>query len=508
MLSKVLIEKEYCLYKAKAFDAFKKKEYTAAILYAQYAARIAWMFPILYTYVDDDLEKLLTDISNIIIKEKKVDIQNCKRVVFYNSQIANSGALTEQYLNFFINKGYEVLLIVLNKESIRTGSNIISNVNNSKNASLFIPDSSNVIDTINEITNKIATFNPSHAFLHFTPNDVIGYCSFAGNKAFKRYYVVHNDHTFWLGKGCSDYFLEFRKFGYLISNKRRGIEKNKILLLPFYPILQDVPFQGFPFNREGKVVGLSGASLYKYYCDPELKLFKYIKRLLDENENFVFCLCGFGDDRIVKKFITKNKLENRFFYLGKRNDFYNLIKNIDILIESYPLKGGLTLLYASNLKIPIAGIANSSRSLEDFFDLNIPYKQPTDFESFYNELTILIKNANARKNHGELFQNTPNNIISFENNLESIINNEITLHQREYNDELIIDDSDYLKQYLQLPHVKFTLNFYKFSDFEEILNFPQKVLILLKVIFLGKIYFKRRVYCIYSILRSLKKIAK
>lgn len=55
------------------------------------------------------------------------------------------------------------------------------------------------------------------------------------------------DHAFWLGRFAFDYCIEFRVYGYNISIQKRKIEKEKILMLPYYPVIRKEKYQGLPF---------------------------------------------------------------------------------------------------------------------------------------------------------------------------------------------------------------------------------------------------------------------
>ena len=87
-----------------------------ALRHAEYAASIAWHRPILPDFIDDSLERLIEKIASKIIRTHTFPRQRkgdrCKRVVLYNGQIIDIGALTEQYLNYFIDNTYEVLFLV------------------------------------------------------------------------------------------------------------------------------------------------------------------------------------------------------------------------------------------------------------------------------------------------------------------------------------------------------------------------------------------------------------
>jgi hypothetical protein len=301
---------------------------------------------------------------------------------------------------------------------------------------------------------------------------------------------VHNDHTFWFGKGCSDYFIEFRKFGYWLSLQRRNIDPRQILYNPYYPIIQKEKFQGFPFNSSGKIIGLSGANLYKYYLDTNLSYFHAIKELIQKNEDFIFCIAGPGDASRIIKFINENHLENRFFYLGKRNDFYELVKHVDILFESYPMKGGLTVLYAVENQKAISGIGNNqmiSSPIEDFFELK-DYKQPNTFDEFIEEADLLIKDKNKREENALMFKNSKYKKENFDATLKKILDeeyNQINL----FPDKIDIDDSENLSEYLCLPNANYIFYYYKLNYLKKYLTLTERIHIylILKRIQLNKL---------------------
>ncbi len=468
-LSKDVLLNEYSKYKKKAIAAFAGNKIESALAFIEYCTSIAWHYPILYNFIDEEIEVLLENISEKILKKNSPDnrlvSEEGKRVVFYNGQIVDYGALTEQYLDFFIENKYSVLFIVPDHKNTKSGQGILQKLGKCENISLFIPDNKSTVGKVQQIYEAVTKFNPSKAFLHFLPNDVMGFCVFSQFDNLTKFYIVHNDHTFWLGKKCSDFFIEFRQFGYKVATKRRGIDSNKILMIPYYPIIQETSFQGFPFDRDGKIVGLSGANLYKYYADPGLSYFHSIKGLLTENPNFVFCLAGWGNTRIIENFIKENDLQERFYFLGKRKDFYKLVGSVDILFESYPFKGGLTVLYATNQSIPVCGIANmrnASQSLETFFDIEVDYKEPEDMHSFIKDANGLIRSEEKRKERAALFSNIPNNKPEFDTRLKQALEGKYQSLKRSYTDILMLDDNYFLDEYLTQPDAYKNLLLIKF----------------------------------------------
>lgn len=532
-LTKEFLLQEYKALKKNALEYYEKGRFNSAINLLTFSSKIAEAYPILKEFIDDETESILTDIATKILVNSKCQSSTAtrktdpssvtspanfannnngdKRIVFYNGQIIDSGALTEQYLYFFLDKGYSVLFIVPDINNTVNGSRILEFIAKEPKVELFIPHEKNSVSMIRAISHKIDEFKPTHAFLHFLPADTVGFCSFVHKKHLKRYYIVHNDHTFWLGKACSDYFIEFRKFGYQLSHIRRGIDQKKLLLVPFYPIFQNIPFQGFPFDREGKVVGFSAANLYKYYKDPELKLFHVIKDLLLKYPDFVFCLAGYGNAEILNSFIKEYKLENRFYYLGKRSDFYNLVGNVDILFESYPFKGGLTVLYAVLQNIAITGMANmksASQTTSEYFDFEVKYNEPDNFNRLEEDASQLITSAEKRKERADLFKIAPNTKQEFQRRLTKVMNDDTEDFLRKYDSLLFYDDDYALSEYLSLPKLGLDFNIRKYIMLKNELSLTEKIHIANNLFKNDDFYFKNRVRWVNVLLRIYRILFK
>lgn len=450
-MDKKFLKIEYNNTISKAWESiFKYKNINKAISFCDYAGYLAWIFPFLENFSDDNLENIILEIAKYFNPIEYMPSD--KKVVFYNSQIIDSGALTEQYLDFFIKNDYQILFIIVDNKNIRLGKSILNKINNTSNVKLFISQKRKNVDKIIDIRHQLDLFKAKYCFLHLLPNDVIGCISFLNISIIKTYYIVHNDHTFWIGKLFFDYYIEFRHFGISLAIERRGIPTYKLLHIPYYPIKNDEAFKGFPFDRKDKIVGISGANLYKYLIDPELKYFKVIKELITEYPNFVFCLCGIGENQPIIQFIETNNLQKRFFFLGYRTDFYNLIGKADILFESYPFKGGLTPLFATEQKIPVVGISsydNCSGSLEELLNIE-GYRQPANFTEFKAEASKLITDSKYRLSLGSLLSNNKNNKKDFEIALKKVINDNLEDLKPKKIKHLKLNEEANLQEYINL----------------------------------------------------------
>ncbi|MFZ4400958.1 MAG: hypothetical protein ACOYO1_13055 [Bacteroidales bacterium] len=454
MLSKEFLLKEYQTAKDIASKSIQQKRYNKSIAYYRYAARIAWQYPILHEFCDDDIEENIYAITQKISYEISILPDKSAGVVLYSSWLGDNNALIEQYLYYFIERNIKVLLIVPDKKAIRNAAYLMSRIQNASNVKLFIPEIKSSTHKIQAIRKAIAEFSPEKIFLHFFPNDVVGFASFCGIKGVNRFFINHGDHVFSLGKKCADYFIEFRKFGIALSSERRGIDLNKILHIPFYPINNKTTFNGFPFETKDKVIAISGASLYKYYMDKELSYFKVIARLLKENENLMFCLCGSGNPDKIQQIFIENTVADRFYYLGQRNDFYALVGKCDILFESYPFKGGLVMLFAISQNIPVVGITkadSSSGSIQDFLNIH-DYTEPTNLDEFYIKAAELIQSNEERNKLAKILSENQLNYNSFTEKLDLLMKDNIEILHPDISDyKLLLDDAIYLDEYLNLP---------------------------------------------------------
>ncbi|MCK4663291.1 MAG: hypothetical protein KAT68_10525 [Bacteroidales bacterium] len=454
-LTESFLLKEYQNIKKQAKKATQDNRFNKALNLYKYAGKIAWEYPIIPQFIDEDIEHDLKSITEKSCPAYKFtpDISH-DRIVYYCSWLGDNGALVEQYLDYFASSEFNVLIIVPDKKETRMGPTIIQKIKSTKNVQLFIPKSKNILNKINEIRVKIQLVKPYFAFQHFWPNDVIGFSIFCDLTMTKRFFINHGDHIYWFGKNCADYFIEYRKFGIALSVYRRGININNILHIPFYPINNQSAFSGFHFDPKEKIIGIGGANLYKYYLDKNLTYFKIIADLLTKNKNFIFLLCGAGNPDKIIDMIKKADVENRFFYLGKRKDYYSLIGKCNILFESYPFRGGLTMLFAIEQKIPVIGITsdyNSSGSIQDFLGIS-NYKEPINFKEFYYKANLLIQSKKERNNLVEILSNNNYNKKAFTTSVDSLIKEDY--HSLRYkNDDLSLHliDEKCLQDHLHLP---------------------------------------------------------
>lgn len=390
------VSNRYDFFKACASKYLKSGELANAAKYCEISARIAYIYNLKFS--DDELESVVKQISNVIAPGILNYTPFTNRIVFYDS-FASSRVLTVQYLVAIIGWQSELLFITPQKEISEEVLRLITNY--PKGGILHVDSAGSFQKGVEDGLNAIMAFKPQNIFLHLTPWDICGVCIFNKITSGQRFLINLTDHSFWLGKSCSDYILEFRKYGSYISQFHRKIPAERLLLQRFYPVKTDMPFQGFPIDKGGKILAFAGSSFYKMYGRNGLFL-KTIKDLLLENINVIFLIAGDGNDRPLKAFIKRHKLRERIIVIGNRSDINNVVRNIDIYVNTFPLSGGLMTQLAALNKKPIIGFANEcdygSNDIEDFLNIQthgvLVKASVEDFKGYFK---LLVESEEERE---------------------------------------------------------------------------------------------------------------
>lgn len=452
------LTKEYilsCYDKTKhlAKRSFEKGLYNKSLKYVNIAARIAYQFN--WIYRDDDLEELLANISKQTISKREhyTPIEN--RYVLYVATLIDNKGEIQQYLRALIACEAE-LLVIVEKEYGKEAAATIAEIDAYPKAKIYTlqGDRTDVESNAQKLYDTIVNFRPSKLFMHLHPEYCFAIIVFDSlPEEITNYQINLTDHAFWLGCKCLDYIFEFRPYGCIVSQEKRKIDKDRILLLPYYPILDHRNFQGFPRScTEDKIILFSGGALYKIYGGNGL-YFKIVKRILDENPQAILLYIGDGDTRAVNAFIAENKYKNRFILLEFRQDINEVFKHCDIYICTYPSTGGLMCQYAAVNGKPILSYNEpkfQSKFIEDIICVNANVQLTfTDPNRLIEEAGKLITDRTYRKKKGAELQHAVITQEQFEREFKSIINSNKNRRQYEHQN---IDYDAFFARYLELEN--------------------------------------------------------
>lgn len=333
-----IIEARIEICKKKIEWLLEKKENEKA------AELIEGLSAVLYTYnqifsskfIENCLKKISEKIKNTRVEGRK------KRVLFYDGVGNIQRGILYEYVDFFTKRGYCVYYICDSRENV-----YIEKIKTFKLGSTYI------LNRSEEIQNIVKNISPEMVFIYAQPYDVAGVVAFMRISGPKRFYINHADHAFWIGKNCMDICIEYRDYGASISFKYRGIPKDKIRKVRFYPYIDhERKFEGFPFKKEkNDFIIFSGGSLYKTF-DSEETYYKMVQDVLNINSSVKFWYAG---NKISGPFIKLlNKNNGRVFFTKERKDFFAVLQHVDLFLNTYPLPGGQMMQYACAAgKVPL-----------------------------------------------------------------------------------------------------------------------------------------------------------
>ena len=408
-ISKRDIRQGYKGIKQLAKKAFESGDVEKSLEYINHCATVAQQFN--FIYADYELEDLLSKIGAKVLPEPLKNYQPIKnRVVFYDD-FCLSWILAIQYIEALVADDKEILYIT-SEHRAKSVNNIFEAIKNFPKLKIQVISEKNRITSIKEIKKEIIDFCPEKILLHIESFSNIVPVLYNIPDSIEKYIINLADQTFWLGAGAVDYLLEFRQFGVSVSQQRRGVKPEQQLLIPFYPVVDGNPFQGFPngMQKEGKVVVFSGSDLYKV-LDKKRMFWHLVKRVLDTFPEVVFWFATKVEGQkleTIDVFFRENHFEGRFFYTPFRRDINEVLAHVDIFMGTCPVCGSLMSQLAARNATPILQYYypgtpddETEQAICVNEDFQISYQ---DEDLFMAEADKLINDAEYRQKQGERLQ--------------------------------------------------------------------------------------------------------
>lgn len=386
---------------------------------------------------DDDIEKALAQMD-AGIKAPGAYKPRKGEVFYFDGFGEDTRGLALIYLRAIHALGYHLIYCV--NRDVRALP-LISEVLAENHATVVVLEGEDPFTRYQEITAVIAQYQPEIGFLDTTPwnvESVLAFQHFAGTM--KRYQINLTDHAWWPGLASFDVCLEFRDFGATISEKERKIPRKKLLMQPYYPVIdKDAPFEGYPFERTaGDLVIFSGGSLYKTK-DANRTFYRIIDAILEKYPQVKFWYASretIDDDMMW----LLRRRPDQFFYTDERKDLYQVIQACDFYMNTSPMIGGLMTQYAAiadrppltynPLPDPLNGLLLHPETLDC---------TRQDVDGFLTLVSRLIEDPKERECRNRLASRCVMTEQAFMENLGRIMKEGTSaypIHARDYREEL------------------------------------------------------------------------
>jgi glycosyltransferase involved in cell wall biosynthesis len=192
---------------------------------------------------------------------------------------------------------------------------------------------------------------------HTWEHDVIPTIAFANKEQSPPVIRVnHGDHCLWFGASTSDVIANLRESGMHLSQKRRGIEPERNLLLPtvvepFKRVLSRTEAKQKLGLHENCVLLLSVARAPKYRSIDGINFADAHVQLLKKHERVILLVIGPGDSEDWSAAIQET--HGRIIVLGQTEDTAVFYQAADIYVDSFPFISNTSLLEAGGYGVPL-----------------------------------------------------------------------------------------------------------------------------------------------------------
>ncbi len=354
-------------------------------------------------FCDSSLNQVVKDISDRRFSKKALLECTPRHYVFCDYAGLDNKGLTQQYLDAIFNIE-DISLLYIHETRLSETSKNIKQMLIDNHARIVELGNKSFIEKASDIYSIICDYQPEKIFCHLNPATSVSFLiALYAFPNIEKYNINLTDHAFWLGgPDLFNYNFEFREKGVLLSLKERGFNRRQLLLLPYYPWHENIPFEGFPDGVDRCVKVFSGGALYKIE-GAKNEFLDIVKRILLLNKKIVFLFAGNGNTRNIDSFIKENGFENRFIYLGHRKDINEVLKHIDIFLGTYPIGGGLMTQYAALNAKPIVTYKGYSieKLLAPSKEMSFVYESK---ESLLEEVRKLVIDSGYRKLKGDYYK--------------------------------------------------------------------------------------------------------
>lgn len=411
-----------------AYKNYAKQRYHEAL--KDIIAASNWAYCFNHIYTDPSVENLVKLISESKVKGIEIKSPKGNRCVLIDSFLLDNRGLSQQYFRAMMALGMEILVVYTNRGGI-VGKDLLKEIKEYNKATILLfPKNIDAFEQTRMIVDHIEEFMPTHLFFHLTPWDVVALMASHAINGVKKYNINLTDHAYWMGASFIDYNLEFRPYGMTVSLEKRGLKKEQLLALPYYPVTPlSTEFCCFPDIPNDAVKVFTGGALYKILGKNGF-FFHIMERILSISPSVYILVAGFDKEARFDKGIENIQGKERIVQIGVRKDIDEVFDHIDIYLSTYPMIGGLMTQYAAKHGKPIVAYHDKGDAMNTVEEIvnyyQHEFKSFTDLDLMTAYAEKLIKDIKFRENEGRVLQKGMMNKERFNAEFSNIIQNHMS----------------------------------------------------------------------------------
>lgn len=403
-------------------------------------------------YTDDELENLTAQVGNVIKSKYNFAnyVQAQDNILLYDGFGLDTRGVVLMYLNALGKNGYKVTYVTNSK--VKNNIPTIKGICKKFDIHISYVDMTNYERWCVQLAQIFEKIRPRAAFFYTTPFDTSGCATFHMYEGLcKRFLIDLTDHAYWLGKCANDFFLGSREMSAYIQHYERKIPKEKCIKLGVNLLMEEwSDHTGLPFDVEKNKYIFSGGALYKTLGDANNTYYKIVHYILEKHKEIKFLYAGIGDDSELKKIIAA--FPSRAFHINERKDFYYLIQNSVLYLNTYPMFGGMMMKYsalAHRLPITLKHGSDSDGLLLHQKECQIEY---SSYEDLIADVDRLLDDNDYRCEREKLLNGAVITEERFINNVRGVIEK---------------NETDYTHAFFKLDTTEFRKEYFKRFNYEQ-----------------------------------------
>jgi glycosyltransferase involved in cell wall biosynthesis len=347
----------------QARNLAEQGKYAEAVVYAQMAALYGfWRHSGLF--VSPELENILHTIglktipANLYPRHNKLLPGKPRNVMHVASAVQSIGGLGRMIWRWIEQDTESSHSLVLTQQASSYVPSIIRDAVYNSGGKIYSLNESTIggIFSWAKRLRKIAA-SADFVVLHIWPDDAIPLLAFANKEQSPPVlFLDHADHGFWLGASISDMVINLRSSGMRLSQERRGIESERVALLPIILSPTQRTLSRTEAKRklsidENSVLLFSVARAPKYKTIDGVNFADAHVPLLKKYDNAVLVVIGPSDSEDWSAAVERT--QGRIKIFTEREDTAGFYQAADIYVDSFPIISITSLLEAGSYGVPL-----------------------------------------------------------------------------------------------------------------------------------------------------------
>lgn len=311
-------------------------------------------------YYSNVLEDYFTSLANKIHLRKNIEYKKgtCLHVMTLSFKTGGHTRVVERWIEMYKNSVHSLLLI--NQNNTEIPHLLLENLKKQQGNLYVLEDNLDIMQKALKL--REIAMGYEYIVLHIHMNDPVATIAF-GTDEFTRpvLFFNHANFRFWIGKRISDVVLDFCK-SKNISNDYRNIKEAKICKIPIKNneqfLSKNEARKKLGLDLKEKIILISGNN-FKFFPVCDDSLIDVLEEIILKFPEIKIKILGIRENnKYYNNFQKKYNVNIELIKPLPYQEYKEYVSSADLIIDSYPCSGGVTLIDAISADVPFLSLDN------------------------------------------------------------------------------------------------------------------------------------------------------